>query len=853
MQTSMITVVTPVYKTDLQLLIKAFNSLKDQTLGFDLIKWVVVVHNSGQEYYEKVCSLFGDHKNVLIKQLDDGNKGPSSPRNLGIDMVDTEYIAFLDSDDTYEKNCFKEALESAERNHSDITVFRRRYSLESEKLSRVTEVVLWNQFLDEIVIDRDHWEADKMFVGVWGMVTSRIYRKDFVDRFHIRFEQGVPFGEDFMFNIEAYHRAEKILYLPRLIGYHYYINGTSLVQSEAKTAEVILSYARGFKILFDRGLECGIYMNPTISRLCSLLSKFILNCPDMTEDVRTEIREMLGPFIEKTTRMKANKIYSEAAAREAYELPRRVILDKGSLSEIDEADILYSRDFYFEDEDASKILLRNILADNSSTDVGQYYDFPGIFTLSEFKKRLPLTTYEDYETVIRLTTEIGEENVISNQRTIAYVSETDSTGKLCRFPCTMAHTRPFAEAFDVLLKNEKLLVFSDLYNQGIVNNDETMEVSAFGIVIAHIMVSGKSEALNSDILVRNLKNFGNRDLLLYTQMFFALKNKSHTLIISANTRNVYDSFCLMEKYHTALCDDIEYGTIRGIKLMGLEKESLKKLLDYIKPDKERARELREIFARGFDEPIARKIWPALKGVAAKGYGVYRIYSDNLKRYIGDLKNTEPGIFGPEAFIATRYAEGLFKMDLSSAYYEFIPFENGRQADSVLTINEVQTGCDYRLVITTSTGLYRYELDHVIRVETVEDKVPVISYQYDIKSSFFYNEHYYTERDIYDAVCELRREMGLDIDDYSYHPDEENGYIELCIELHADSHIGESVPEKCEEIILRSLTGQKDLPKEEYPFQVNVSFDEPETSQLRSEMLSYKMGISYSQIHPVRLF
>ncbi len=852
MQTPRITIVTPVYKTGLDLLEKAFCCLKDQTLGFDKIRWIVIIHNSGTDYYNAVCKLFEKAENVTVKALDDGKHGPSTPRNLGIEMADTEYVGFLDSDDTFEPECLEEAVAAADRRGSDITVFRRRFSLESNKLSRVTEVVLWNQFRDEILIDRDHWEEDKMFVGVWGMVTSRIYRREMLEKNHVRFEEDVPFGEDFLFNIEAYHHAEKILYLPRLIGYHYYINGTSLVQSQAKTADVILDYARGFHKLFSKGIEYGMNMNPTISRLCSTLSRFILKCPDMTEEKRTQIRDLLGGFIENTTRMLPNKIYHEAAAREAYELPRKVILYTGSLSDIDRNDILYAQDFYFTDDDPTKVVLRDILANNASTDAGLYYHFADILTVSEFRQRLPITGYDDYRTTIRLTTEIGEENVISNSDTVVYVAEADAFGNIRRFPCSKAHMRPYVEAYYALMNNEKTLFFSGMFNPGIVNNDNTLNVSAFGLLIGHMMNNRHPKTLNTQFLLRNLENLGNKNLVLYCQLIFALQNKSFTRIIAANTRNIYDTFCMLEKHHAVICDDIEKGSISGMDLIGLEPEFVEVLKRIIRPNKERADELRGIFSQGFDEPVAKKIWPWLKNTVAKGYGSFRIYTDNLRRFMGNLSNIEPGIFCSEVFIAGRWKKDLFKMDISTSYYEFIPFSEGMEDDCILSMRELEVYKEYRLVVTTETGLYRYKLDDVIRVEGMDDGVAVISYAYDVKNSFYIGDLYFTEKQIYAAVCVLREEKGLLIEDYSFHPDSEDGSIYLYLELRGDGEIPEGELENCEKTVSRTLLDGIEEAEDGTDINVHIILNEPETSQLNSEMVAYRNQLSYNQMLPMRL-
>ena len=86
------------------------------------------------------------------------------------------------------------------------------------------------------------------------MVTSRVYDRAFLKENGIHFDEEVPFAEDYLFNINAYSKAQRVVYLPQTIGYHYYINRNSLVQSGRKNGRVLISYARGYKKVFDAGM-----------------------------------------------------------------------------------------------------------------------------------------------------------------------------------------------------------------------------------------------------------------------------------------------------------------------------------------------------------------------------------------------------------------------------------------------------------------------------------------------------------------------------------------------------------------------------------------------------------------------
>ena len=82
--------------------------------------------------------------------------------------------------------------------------------MEKEGLMPATEIVLWDQTQEEIIMDRENWDDEKMFGGLfWGMVTSRLYRRDFITSHGFTFDEAVPFTEDVLFLIELYGKCKE--------------------------------------------------------------------------------------------------------------------------------------------------------------------------------------------------------------------------------------------------------------------------------------------------------------------------------------------------------------------------------------------------------------------------------------------------------------------------------------------------------------------------------------------------------------------------------------------------------------------------------------------------------------------
>ena len=62
------------------------------------------------------------------------------------------------------------------------------------------------------------------------------------------------------------------------------------------------------------------------------------------------------------------------------------------------------------------IRLTEILENNADTDFGRRYGFARIKTEEEYRSTVPLSTYADYEKLIKLKTRIGEKQILANDR-----------------------------------------------------------------------------------------------------------------------------------------------------------------------------------------------------------------------------------------------------------------------------------------------------------------------------------------------------------------------------------------------------------------------------------------------------
>ncbi|MBK9735133.1 MAG: GH3 auxin-responsive promoter family protein [Saprospiraceae bacterium] len=118
----------------------------------------------------------------------------------------------------------------------------------------------------------------------------------------------------------------------------------------------------------------------------------------------------------------------------------------------------------------------------------------------------------------------------------------------------------------------------------------------------------------------------------------------------------------------------------------------------------------------------REVWPNVKTYFHGGVG-FDPYIEQFKTFFPDddldyyeVYNASEGYFAVQDRVNEK---GMLLLLDNAVYYEFIPLENIDDTDPVtLSINEVAINMDYCIVISTSSGLWRYKPGDVVRFVTI---------------------------------------------------------------------------------------------------------------------------------------
>ena len=224
------TVITPVYQTPPALFEQAFLSLAEQTVGFDTIEWLVAVHNMDDAYTAGLRGIVGDRDNVTFLRAEGGHS-PSVPRNLCLASAAGQYVFFLDSDDRMGTDCLEKVIAAMEESHADTVAFGCDFIVEAGAAFADTQNRLNAPDQDLVVYERGDPRIASLMADWGGMLWSRAYRRSFLDRIALRFDETAQIGEDLIFNLRAAALAQRVCVLPRLTGYYHRQWPGSVIQS----------------------------------------------------------------------------------------------------------------------------------------------------------------------------------------------------------------------------------------------------------------------------------------------------------------------------------------------------------------------------------------------------------------------------------------------------------------------------------------------------------------------------------------------------------------------------------------------------------------------------------------------
>lgn len=200
-----VSVIVPVYNVE-NYLVRCIDSIINQTYqDFELI----LVDDGSPDACPAICDSFAA-KDPRIIVIHKENGGVAAARNSALDIAQGQYIAFCDSDDSWDTALLQTAMQAAKKHNADIVHFNYR-EVENGQLIKTKRFLPGvfeltgsdnrQNYLVSILLSHQHgWE-------LW----DRLFRRDIIEEHHIRCCTTCGnFGEDLSFVCKYLLHAQRV-------------------------------------------------------------------------------------------------------------------------------------------------------------------------------------------------------------------------------------------------------------------------------------------------------------------------------------------------------------------------------------------------------------------------------------------------------------------------------------------------------------------------------------------------------------------------------------------------------------------------------------------------------------------
>jgi len=245
----------------------------------------------------------------------------------------------------------------------------------------------------------------------------------------------------------------------------------------------------------------------------------------------------------------------------------------------------------------------------------------------------------------------------------------------------------------------------------------------------------------------------------YAIMRMGIARDAH-LIITANPSTLVEMQSNVNEFFEDYCNDIEHGTVS--EKFAIPDNIRAAMIAYTSPNPARAAELRTLKER-HGTVLPKHYWPNMQVVNCWFCGNTRIYYEKIRdSFPPDC------VFHEFSYVSTECKGGLVLKSNSQdtvlfghkSYFEFIHESELDSADpKICQAYELKEGQRYCALVTTSGGLYRYNMHDLIEVTGYYNQFPMFKFIQKVNGTISLTGEKLHERQFIEAVRETEKHTG----------------------------------------------------------------------------------------------
>jgi hypothetical protein len=440
---------------------------------------------------------------------------------------------------------------------------------------------------------------------------------------------------------------------------------------------------------------------------------------------------------------------------------------------------------------AQQRCLQRIVQANADCEYGRRYRFDDIGTVRDYQRNVPIVTYADLEPwIARIAT--GSANVLTCEPVRRFFATSGSSGVAKTVPVTSSFIAQKSRAFGMywgsLFRDHPDAAagkvvgnFSDTSGGGSVpcGLPLTSEGAFWSEVGAATQRRGRSP------IPRCVSAITDTDARYYAVARILLEEPV-SLLMALNPSTLLVLFRKLNFFSEELVADVERGGLNpDIRADG---DARQHVSDVYRGNPQRAQQLRELLRRSGPPPTAGEIWPSLRLVVSWRSPMQASYLRLLESYLGRVPQRDYLLMASEGIIAIPTEDDTSGGVLATPihFYEFIAEEDADSpAPPVQLAADLEVGRSYVVLLSTSAGLYRYNIGDVVRVRAMRGRTPVVEFLHRSGATCSLTGEKLTEQQVIEAMSVVSLRHGLAVEGFTLHP-ASNGFPHyvLLVELSA---------------------------------------------------------------------
>lgn len=377
-------------------------------------------------------------------------------------------------------------------------------------------------------------------------------------------------------------------------------------------------------------------------------------------------------------------------------------------------------------------LLKDILSVNQTCEFGRRHNFSSIQSVQDFQNGLPIQNHDAISHEINRCEE-GLKNVLTTEEITMFTVTSGTTNKPKRIPVTESSKKKTADLmtqwfYRILQKHPHFLKGKSFMVVSSMNESETSGKIPCGSMSGLIYQVLPEFMRDSFVLPFYLSDIQNYDLRYYLMMRLGFQ-QNVSFVATPNPMTLIKLAETGIQFQRAIIAAIEEGSAFIKNLFTPSEHDLriiKQLERQLKPDPSRAAFLRCKISE-YTQLLPKHFWENLTVIGCWLGGTIGYQAQRLKAYYGDIVLKDLGYMASEGMITIPIEDNSKKgvLAIENNFYEFIPIDCN--SATPLLSHQLKIGMLYKILLTNYSGLYRYDLNDTIKVESFYNQTPVISF------------------------------------------------------------------------------------------------------------------------------